>query len=120
MREDQDQGSFLTGFTLGLFAGAAGLYLFGTEKGKSVRQRLTSEWQAAQSSMQPSTLAATAAPISHSIRDLVKQVIAEITASDNQTAEAASSNSKRGSSKTKPGEAESAPKQLRFKNAKQS
>lgn len=32
-----DQGSFLTGFSLGLFAGAFGYLLFGTDRGKKIR-----------------------------------------------------------------------------------
>jgi hypothetical protein len=39
------QGSFLGGFTMGLFAGAAGYFMFGTQKGKKLRERLTEEWE---------------------------------------------------------------------------
>lgn len=44
---DQDSGSFLTGFSLGLFAGAAGYFLFATDRGQQVRQDLQAEWAAA-------------------------------------------------------------------------
>jgi hypothetical protein len=44
---DQDQGSFLTGFTVGLFAGAAGYFLFGTDRGEKVRSTLQDEWEEA-------------------------------------------------------------------------
>jgi gas vesicle protein len=40
-----EQGSFLTGFTLGLFAGAAGYFMFGTNKGRKLRERLADEWE---------------------------------------------------------------------------
>lgn len=42
------EGSFLTGFTVGLFAGAAGYYLFATKKGAKLRTQLSQEWQQAQ------------------------------------------------------------------------
>lgn len=42
---EYNQGSFLTGFTVGLFAGAAGYFLFGTDKGKKVTERLSDEWE---------------------------------------------------------------------------
>lgn len=44
---DSGQGSFLTGFTVGLFAGAAGLFLFGTKDGEKVRRSLNQEWKQA-------------------------------------------------------------------------
>lgn len=44
---DQESGSFVTGFTIGLFAGAAGYFLFATDKGQTVRAELVKEWQAA-------------------------------------------------------------------------
>lgn len=44
---DQDSGSFLTGFAVGLFAGAFGYFLFATDQGQSVRQELIKEWQLA-------------------------------------------------------------------------
>ena len=46
--QDQDQGSFLAGLLVGLFAGALGYFLFGTQKGGEVRNRLKTEWQVAQ------------------------------------------------------------------------
>ena len=44
---DRDQGSFLNGFTLGIFAGAVGYFLFGTNKGKSFRNDISKEWESA-------------------------------------------------------------------------
>jgi gas vesicle protein len=48
-----DQGSFLTGFTLGIFAGAVGYYLFATDKGKKLRTQLNQEWQEARTQVGP-------------------------------------------------------------------
>ncbi len=42
-----ESSSFMTGFTVGLFAGAAGYYLFATEKGKKLRRQLSQEWELA-------------------------------------------------------------------------
>ncbi|MBD3279376.1 MAG: hypothetical protein GF390_01550 [Candidatus Pacebacteria bacterium] len=39
-----NQGSFLTGFSLGLFAGAAGFFLFATQDGRKTQKRLAAEW----------------------------------------------------------------------------
>ena len=48
MNDNTDnQGSFLTGFTVGLFAGAAGYYLFGTNQGKKITDKLSDEWESA-------------------------------------------------------------------------
>lgn len=47
MSKDHDQGSFLTGFTVGLFAGAASYFLFATDKGSKVRTSLLEEWEIA-------------------------------------------------------------------------
>lgn len=43
----KDEGSFLNGFALGIFAGAAGYFLFGTDRGKEVRQDISHEWDEA-------------------------------------------------------------------------
>ncbi|MBU0576078.1 hypothetical protein KJ654_00240 [Patescibacteria group bacterium] len=45
--EKNNQGSFTTGFTLGIFAGVAGYYLFGTKQGEKTRKRLVAEWEQA-------------------------------------------------------------------------
>lgn len=47
-----NQGSFVTGLTIGMFAGAAGYFLFGTNKGKALRQELEKEWASAQADLQ--------------------------------------------------------------------
>lgn len=43
-----NEGSFVSGLTVGFLAGAAGYFLFGTEKGKKIIRDLEREWQAAQ------------------------------------------------------------------------
>lgn len=52
-QEVQNQsGSFVTGFTVGLFAGAAGYFLFATDRGEKVRQELQKEWKEAKDRVQ--------------------------------------------------------------------
>jgi len=48
---DQNQGSFLGGLALGLFAGAAGYFLFGTKDGEQVRKKIEKEWQDAKATL---------------------------------------------------------------------
>lgn len=48
---ENNQGSFLTGFVSGMVAGAAGLFLFGTDDGKKIRQSLNKEWEQAKKTM---------------------------------------------------------------------
>ncbi|NCN03678.1 MAG: hypothetical protein GW942_01225 [Candidatus Pacebacteria bacterium] len=44
---DQNQGSFIGGLALGMFAGAAGYFLFATKDGSTVRKKIEKEWQEA-------------------------------------------------------------------------
>lgn len=46
-----DQGGFVAGFSLGLIAGAAAYFLFGTEKGSKLRKQLVEEWDSAREFM---------------------------------------------------------------------
>lgn len=48
---DRDQGSFIGGFTIGMFAGALGYFLFATNKGKKIKTELVKEWTAARTHM---------------------------------------------------------------------
>lgn len=48
---DNSGGAFLSGLTVGLFAGAAGYFLFGTERGAKLRKDLEAEWMKAQSQL---------------------------------------------------------------------
>lgn len=43
-----EQSSFVAGFSLGLIAGAAGYFLFGTARGAQLRRQLVEEWESAQ------------------------------------------------------------------------
>jgi gas vesicle protein len=49
MQENKESGSFITGFGMGLLAGTAAYFLFGTEQGKELRKKALSEWEEAQS-----------------------------------------------------------------------
>lgn len=76
---DNSGGSFLSGFTIGLFAGAAGYFLFGTERGAQVRKQLEAEWRAAQSKMYAEGV------IDHpniSLRDMLKNFVHKVASSD--------------------------------------
>lgn len=41
---NQDSGSFLAGFGVGLIAGAVGYFMFATDRGENVRKSLVEEW----------------------------------------------------------------------------
>ena len=45
--QSDDGSSFVTGFTIGLFVGAAGYYLFATDKGAKLRKELVADWEEA-------------------------------------------------------------------------
>ncbi len=47
-QNSKESGSFATGFMLGIFAGAAGYFAFGTKRGTTLRKRLQDEWLSAQ------------------------------------------------------------------------
>jgi gas vesicle protein len=44
---DHNQGSFVGGLALGMFAGAAGYFLFATKDGSKVRKKMEGEWSEA-------------------------------------------------------------------------
>ncbi len=46
-----DQGGFVAGFSVGLFAGAAGYFLFATPQGAKLRKQLIEEWESAKDYM---------------------------------------------------------------------
>ncbi|MDA1080022.1 MAG: hypothetical protein O2840_05030 [bacterium] len=48
---NEEQGSFPLGFTFGLLAGAAGFFIFGTERGKQARAEFAKQWHKAHTSM---------------------------------------------------------------------
>lgn len=66
------QGSFLNGFTVGIFAGAVGFFLFGTDKGGKVRQTVVKEWDQAKVHLAKEGVIPSAEV---SIRDIFKQVV---------------------------------------------
>ncbi|MCC6711561.1 MAG: YtxH domain-containing protein [Candidatus Pacebacteria bacterium] len=43
--------NFMTGFSVGLAAGAAGMYLFGTDEGEELREELKAHWKEAVSDL---------------------------------------------------------------------
>lgn len=45
--QEQHKTSFIGGFSLGLLAGATGFFLFATDRGKQVRQKINLVWQEA-------------------------------------------------------------------------
>ena len=45
--EKNNYHSFTIGFTLGIFSGVVGYYLFGTKQGEKTREKLTEEWEQA-------------------------------------------------------------------------
>lgn len=47
----KNSGSFVNGFTVGILAGALGYAMFGTKRGKVVRERLAEEWEEAKQKM---------------------------------------------------------------------
>lgn len=44
-------GTFTSGFVLGILVGGAGLFLFATDEGKKIRQKINQEWLEAQDKM---------------------------------------------------------------------
>lgn len=48
---DRDQGSFIGGLTIGMFAGALGYFLFATDKGKKLKKELAKEWDQARATL---------------------------------------------------------------------
>jgi gas vesicle protein len=54
---DHNAGSFFTGLTVGLFAGAAGYFLLNTKDGKKTLKKIKAEWDTAQDYLQEEGLA---------------------------------------------------------------
>lgn len=71
-----NEGSFVTGFTVGLFAGAAGFFLFGTNKGQVVRGKLSQEWNQAKKQLAQDGVISSP---DLSLRDMFTQLISTIT-----------------------------------------
>lgn len=71
-----EQGNFVAGFSLGLLAGAAGYFLFATEKGSKVRKQLVQEWEGAQDHMVKEGVIAAGSKIS--IRQYLQHMFEEV------------------------------------------
>lgn len=75
---DKDQGSFINGFSLGIFAGAVGYFLFGTDKGKSFREDVSKEWDLAKDKLVEEGLIENKdATLREVINDFVSRVLGE-------------------------------------------
>jgi len=93
---DRESGSFSTGFTLGLLAGAAGYFIFGTHKGKQVREKLSVKWQDAKK------LAADDWPEkAGTVGDVLKEIFAQISSSAENTTKQPKRKKKKTASKKK-------------------
>jgi gas vesicle protein len=81
--QQKESGSFLTGFTLGLLAGAVGHFLFTTDRGEKVRKSLMEEWKIAKKEIEKAKTKSTVENIeeatekmkeaSVSLRDMAKK-----------------------------------------------
>jgi gas vesicle protein len=91
MPEQTEHGSFLTGFTIGLFAGAAGYFLFATDKGGKVRKSLAREWQEAQQSWLATEQVAGGTA---SLRDLARDFFSQILGTESPSAKKTASSKK--------------------------
>lgn len=101
------QGSFLNGFTVGLFAGAAGYFLFSTKKGESFRKLVSSEWDQAKHSLADAGVIDSPAM---TVRECIVSVVSTV-------AKQIDSNKVKSSTKSKTAKAESkADKRRLFKN----
>jgi len=73
MADTREQGSFLTGFTVGMFAGATGYFFFATDKGRKLRTQLAKEWDQARFEMGDGQFSQI------SLRDIVNSTISLLT-----------------------------------------
>jgi gas vesicle protein len=80
---EKEPGSFLTGFTLGLLAGAVAHFLFTTDRGERVLKSLQEEWSHAQKELHKKKTTEKASEVVQevtiSIRDLAKKAIKHFT-----------------------------------------
>lgn len=81
--QQQDQGSFVLGLTVGLFAGAASYFLFATSEGEKARKELMKEWSSAKSQLDLKELQNfdTQNPV-QSVKGMVRSAISSIVGSD--------------------------------------
>lgn len=97
MNDSHDQGSFLTGLTMGMVAGAAGYFLFGTKDGKKIRHKLGKEWDTAKLHL------LTQGTIDNpqlTLRDVVKEFIDAMAPDSEKTARTAANKAKNPAKKS--------------------
>ena len=70
---NEEHGSFSLGFTFGLLAGAAGFFVFGTERGKKARKQFAQQWQEAHKSLAKDP----SAPVT-TLKEAYKQVVSAV------------------------------------------
>ena len=76
--EDTQQSSFTTGFTVGLFAGAAGYYLFGTKQGAQLRRQLVQDWEDAKEHLvEEGVIAHSNVSLRGLLKELVHQAVSQ-------------------------------------------
>lgn len=95
-----DQGSFLTGLTVGMLAGAAGFFLFGTKDGSKIRKDLSKEWESAKLHL------FTQGKVDNphlTLKDVVSQFIASMAPDEVKSTRSSTARSKSPAAKAKPG-----------------
>ncbi len=95
MADNRESGSFLTGFTVGIFAGAAGYFLFGTSRGQKMRERLAQEWNQARHEVDNGQFS------NLTIRDIISSAIKVVSPSESPTKTPARKHTKGASTKEK-------------------
>lgn len=114
---DSHQGSFLNGFTLGLFAGAAGYFLFGTPKGESVRKKMSQEWEYAKKHLaEQGVIESSNMTIRDLLRTCVEQLAATTTPQHKQQLKPQQKQAKSSKSTTDSSASTTATKRRLFKN----
>lgn len=73
-----DHGSFWTGFSVGMLAGAVSYFLFATDRGEKVRHELKEEWHTAQKKVVGEAGQAAVVSIRAMVREVVDQVAAKL------------------------------------------
>lgn len=73
----ESRPSFVAGFSLGLFSGVLGYFLFGTERGQKVRAELSQHWAEAQAHLKEEGVLETEG---QSLREFFEQLKNEILA----------------------------------------
>lgn len=96
---NHDSGSFLSGLSIGLIGGAAGYFLFATDKGDKLRKRFAAEWQELQKIAKPEL--ANKQNNSESLRDLLGTFFNEMLEQSRAEQAAATEEAKNKKKKTK-------------------